>query len=92
MPAVQVAIERIGTTDMFRCFYVSADDREEAERLLRAAFPDVGQIRWFGPLSQAAGQALNLRAAEVMEWRIGERIVVSALTSPLGSPDDDAPS
>lgn len=77
---------------MFRCFYVSADDREEAERLLRAAFPDVGQIRWFGPLSQAAGQALNLRAAEVMEWRIGERIVVSALTSPLGSPDDDAPS
>ena len=75
---------------MFRCFYISADDREQAERLLRAAFPGISEeIRWYGPLSHAVGETLNLRPAEVMEFHIGERIVASAMTSPTGRADED---
>ena len=92
MPAVQVATERVRTANFFRCFYISADNREEAEHLLRAAFPDVGHVQWHSPLSHAAGEALSLRPAEVMEWRVGERIVASALTTQSGSSDDNAPS
>jgi hypothetical protein len=39
----------------------------------------------YGPLSDNAGRALHLRPNEVMEWRIGERIVVNSLTDPLGN-------
>jgi hypothetical protein len=32
--------------DLFPFFYVSADNQLHAERLLRAAFPEVGDIPW----------------------------------------------
>jgi hypothetical protein len=57
-----------------------------------AAFPYVREVRWYGPLSHAAGETLNLQRGEVMEFRIGERIVASVMTSPLGGSDGDAPS
>jgi hypothetical protein len=58
-----------------------------------AAFPYVREVRWYGPLSHAAGETLNLqRCGEVMEFRVGERIVASVMTSPLGGSDDDATS
>jgi hypothetical protein len=50
MPDVQVAIEMVAE-GAIRCFYISADDRERAERLLRQAFRDVGQnVEWVWPL------------------------------------------
>ncbi len=82
--AILVAIERTG--DLFRCFYVSADNQPHAERLLRAAFPEVGDIPWH-PMPENVGLALHLRPNEVMEWQIGRRIVVDSLTDPLGEDD-----
>jgi hypothetical protein len=82
-PQHRVLLNSVGSTDVFRRFYISADQREEAERLLRAAFPHVCEVRWYGPLSHAAGQALDLQPAEVMEFRIGKRLVASAMTNPL---------
>jgi hypothetical protein len=79
-----VAIERTG--DLFRCFYVSADNQLHAERLLRNAFPEVRDIQWHA-MPQNVGRALHLRVNEVMEWQIGRRIVVDLLTDPLGEED-----
>lgn len=77
--AILVAIER--TEDLFRCFYVSADNQLHAERLLREAFPEVGDIQWH-LMPENVGRALHLRPNEVMEWQIGRRIVVDLLTDP----------
>jgi hypothetical protein len=79
--ATLVAIERMG--DLFRCFYVSADNQLHAERLLRGAFPEIGDIQWH-LMPENVGRALHLRPNEVMEWQIGRRIVVDLLTDPLG--------
>jgi len=89
MPGVCFAIERIGDTDLFRCFHVCADRQEEAEHLLRQAFPGVGTVTWHGPFGKAVAEALNLEPGEVLEWRVGEKIVAGSLTDPLG---DDEPS
>ncbi len=77
-----IAIERVGS-DLFRCFYVSANNHLHAENLLREAFPDVREIEWHA-LPENVGRALHLRPNEVMEWQIGRQIVVKALTDPLG--------
>ena len=69
--------------DLFRCFYVSADNQLHAERLLLEAFPDVGDIQWH-LIPENVGRAIHLRLNEVMEWQIGLRVVVDSLSNPLG--------
>jgi hypothetical protein len=75
-----IAIERTG--DLFRCFYVSADNQLHAERLLRGAFPEARDIQWHA-MPENVGRALHLRA----NGQIGRRIVVDSLTDPLGEED-----
>ncbi len=82
--AIRVAIERMG--DLFRCFYVSADNQLHAERLLRAAFSEVGEIQWH-LMPENIGRALHLRPNEVMDWQIGRRVIVDSLTDPSGEED-----
>jgi hypothetical protein len=83
MKEIQVAIEQV-TADSFRCFYIAEDDPSQAMRLLRAAFPNVGRdVRLYPPLNEAAGNALHMQPGEVLEWRIGERIIASSLIDPL---------
>jgi hypothetical protein len=82
--AILVAIERTG--DLFRSFYVSADDQLHAERLLLEAFPEVGNIQWH-LMPENVGRAIHLRPNEVMERQIGRRIVVDSLSNPLGEAD-----
>jgi hypothetical protein len=85
--SILIAVEGIGP-DLFRCFYVSADSQMHAECLLREAFPDVGEIQWH-PMAENIGRALHLRPNEVMEWQIGQRIVVETLSDPSGNDDEN---
>ena len=73
MKEIQVAIaqEDIGV----RVFYIAEDDPSMAMRMLRKAFPDLGEnVQLYPPLNEAAGKALRLQPGQVVEWHIGQTI------------------
>jgi hypothetical protein len=83
MKEVQVAIAPTGGP---RCFYIFEDNPTQALRMLRAAFPDLGDLNLYSPLNAHAAEALNMQPGDVLEWHIGQRVNATWLVSPLTRP------